>query len=58
MSALGHKRTFAVHQPMSALPLKADMRSATRYVCFVPIADILGQRDKLLPGRRLLSGGK
>jgi hypothetical protein len=29
MSALGHKRTFAVHQPMSALPpiatAKADM---------------------------------
>jgi hypothetical protein len=23
MSALGHKRTFAVHQPMSALPLIA-----------------------------------
>jgi hypothetical protein len=29
MSALGHKRTYAVHKPMSALPpiatLKADM---------------------------------
>ena len=24
-SALGHKRTFAVHQPMSALPPKADI---------------------------------
>ena len=26
MSALGHKQTFAVHQPMSALPPKADIR--------------------------------
>jgi hypothetical protein len=26
MSALGHKRTFAVHQRMSAFPLKADIR--------------------------------
>jgi hypothetical protein len=26
MSALGQKRTFAVHQPMPALPSKADMR--------------------------------
>jgi hypothetical protein len=25
MSALGHKRTFAVHQAMSALPLRADI---------------------------------
>jgi hypothetical protein len=25
MSALGQKRTFAVHQPMSALPPKADI---------------------------------
>ena len=28
MSALGHKRTFAVHQPMSALPPRADICSA------------------------------
>ena len=41
MSALGHKRTFAVQKAMSALPPKADMCSATRYVCFVPEADIL-----------------
>ena len=40
MSALGHKRTFAVQNGMSALPPKADMCSATRYVRFVPIADI------------------
>ena len=26
MPALGHKRTFAVHQRMSAFPLKADIR--------------------------------
>jgi len=25
MSALGQKQTFAVHQPMSALPPRADM---------------------------------
>ena len=40
MSALGHKRTFAVQNGMSALPPKADMCSATRDVRFVPIADI------------------
>ena len=28
MSALGQKRTFAVQEAMSALPLKADMCSA------------------------------
>jgi len=27
MSALGHKRTFAVQQPVSALPSKADIPS-------------------------------
>jgi len=41
MSALGQKRTFAVQNGMSALTPKADMCSATRYVCFVPKADIL-----------------
>jgi hypothetical protein len=40
MSALGHKRTFAVQNGMSALPPKADMCGATRDVRFVPIADI------------------
>jgi hypothetical protein len=40
MSALGHKRTFAVQKVMSALTPKADVCSATRYVRFVPIADI------------------
>ena len=40
MSALGHKRTFAVQKGMSALPPKADMCGAKRDVRFVPIADI------------------
>jgi hypothetical protein len=40
MSALGQKRTCAVQNGMSALPLKADMCSATWVVRFVPIADI------------------
>src|SRR5262245_23556303 len=30
MSALGHKRTYAVQKVMSALPPKADMCGATR----------------------------
>ena len=40
MSALGHKRTFAVQYVMSALHPKADMCSALAHVRFVPIADI------------------
>ena len=52
MSALGHKRTYAVHKSMSALPPiatakadfrtppKADMCSALAYVCFGAIADM------------------
>ena len=40
MSALGQKQTFAVHQPMSALPPKADMCSALAHFRFVPKADI------------------
>ena len=40
MSALGHKRTFAVQNGMSALPPKADMCNAKRNVRFVPIADV------------------
>ena len=44
--ALGQKQTCAAQKSMSALPPKADMCSATRHVCFVPIADILAsQRD-------------
>ena len=40
MSALGHKRTFAVQIGMSAFSPKADMCGAKRNVRFVPIADI------------------
>ena len=38
---LGQKRTYAVQNAMSALPPKADIPSAERNVCFVPIADII-----------------
>jgi hypothetical protein len=40
MSALGHKRTFAVQKVMSGLPPKADIRRQLIDVRFVPIADI------------------
>ena len=40
MSALGHKRTFALQKVMSALTPKADMCSAQGDVRLVPIADI------------------
>ena len=40
MSALGHKRTFAVQNGMSALAPKADMCGALTHVRFGPIADI------------------
>ena len=39
------KQTYAVHKAMSALPPKADMRSATRNVRFGPKADILGWEE-------------
>jgi hypothetical protein len=48
MSALGQKQTFAVHQPMSALPLKADMCGATSDVRFGPKADIEGLLNHLV----------
>ena len=61
MSALGHKRTFAVQKGMSALPPKADMCSATRDVRFVPIADSCMQQtslfDHLVGARRLACSG-
>jgi hypothetical protein len=41
MSALGQKRTCAMQNGMSALPLKADVCGANRHVCFGPIADML-----------------
>jgi hypothetical protein len=40
MSALGHKRTYAPQQAMSALPPKADMCGAASDVRFGPKADI------------------
>ena len=52
MSALGHKRTFAVQNGMSALHPKADICSATRDVRFVPIADIAGVLFDYLVGAR------
>src|SRR5262249_752591 len=44
ISALGQKQTFAVHQPMSALPPKADICSAQAPVCFMPTADMTAGR--------------
>jgi hypothetical protein len=53
MSALGHKRTYAPQQAMSALPPKADMCGARAHVRFGPKADIniaLGTEPALLCG--------
>jgi hypothetical protein len=38
MSALGQKQTFALLQPMSALPQKADIRSSLAHVGYGPEA--------------------
>jgi hypothetical protein len=51
MSALGHRRTFALQWTMSALPLKADMCGALAYACFGPIADISPSFDHLVGNR-------
>ena len=40
MSALGHKRTYALQNVMSALPPKADMCGALADVRLVPIATV------------------
>ena len=40
VSAMGHKRTFCDAGAMSALPPKADIRSAKTDARFVPEADI------------------
>ena len=40
MSTLGQERTSPVILPMSALPPKADKEQPSRYVRFVPKADI------------------
>jgi len=60
MSALGHKRTYAVQNGMSALPPIADMRSALAYVRKVPIADIVCRPANALGIGRIarLAGGK
>jgi len=47
MSALGQKQTFALQNGMSALPPKADIPSAERNVCFVPIEDSCTAAKKL-----------
>ena len=41
MSALGQKQTFAVHQPMSALPPIADIPGDDQHVRFVPKAELM-----------------
>src|SRR5262245_14264305 len=48
MSALGHKQTSTPQKVISALPPKADMCGATRYVGFGPIADIAYLLDHLV----------
>jgi hypothetical protein len=46
MSALGQKQTFAPQKVLSALPPKADIRSATMDVRYGPKADIAGTQKK------------
>ena len=48
MSALGQKWTFTHLRPMSALPPKADIRSPSDHVRFVPKADISRSFDHLV----------
>ena len=58
MSAMGQKQTSRHLQPMSALPPKADIRTQTRDVRFVPEADICGAAshgDLLAHGAEFLS---
>jgi len=43
MSALGQERTCVVHQPMSALPPKADICGANRSVHFGPKAELINR---------------
>ena len=54
MSALGQKQTYAVQNVMSALPPKADIRSALADVRFGPTADI---RDDVNEKERPPCGG-
>src|SRR5689334_8664096 len=46
MSALGHKRTFATQNSMSALPPRADMCGATKDVRYGPEADIRNDQER------------
>src|SRR5215472_1899909 len=46
MSDLGHKRTFRLFRPMSALPPKADIGTQSWDVRFVPKADIKAQTTR------------
>ena len=57
MSALGHERTFAVQNVMSALPSKADMCGATKDVRYVPIADIAPPHSIISSARACIDGG-
>jgi hypothetical protein len=50
MSALGQKRTCAVHYPMSALPPKATSNATSWNVRFGPKADIAHLVDDLVGG--------
>src|SRR5262245_29812541 len=59
MSALGQKRTFAMQQGMSALPVKADICGATRDVRFRPIADIKTLDPRVaVPGEAEIAKGR
>jgi hypothetical protein len=49
MSALGHKQTFAVHQPMSALPSKATAK-ADISCWFSEVVASLGVKDARATG--------
>src|SRR5262245_58518421 len=48
MSALGHKRTCASQNVMSALHPKADMCGAPAHVCFGPKADSCSAANRML----------
>ena len=55
MSALGHKRTYAVQKGMSALPPRAGMCDAKRDVRFVPVADNRPSRPNMSLATSLFS---
>jgi hypothetical protein len=57
MSALGHKRTFAAQNGMSALPPKAVILFAESDVRFVPIADIGATYSITSSARASTAGG-